>query len=297
MKRKVEKRCKVERKEGLVKKWKKLGNDALSLSKKLSWDEFRRKQGIIALRNMDMEEETVEQEKNEKEKIRDRCKEIGEIVCNMLTVRNMTVDWMETGWLHWKKMLSDSFIEELFAEEVEELMRTAVEEDEATFKRKKALYRLHETKLLEEQSKALPIHEMVIVKMMETLTAGVGILRVTMYETKDNVPEDSEQAITQEGLTQKKMRELHSGQNGWQKEPLCLLIPLTTALCMKTQEQYRKHLGRPRRGKEHRIEVGDVFLMSWRLLHSFTCDSKSSNGKKPKWIVISAARNENHLMY
>ena len=62
MKRKAEKRCKAETIEGLDKKWKKLGSDVLSLSKKLSWDEFWRKQGIIVLRNMEMEAEMLEQE-------------------------------------------------------------------------------------------------------------------------------------------------------------------------------------------------------------------------------------------
>ena len=296
MKRKAEKRCKAETIEGLEKKWKKLGSDVLSLSKKLSWDEFRRKQGIIVLRNMEMEAETLEQELKA-EGGKKRCSEIGEIVCNMVTVRNMSVDWMETGWLHWKKMFSDSFIEDLFVHELEDLMRLEVVEEEGSMKKKKVLYCLQEKKWGTTPSKALPILEMVVVKMMEALTAGVGKMRVTMFEMKENESENTKYAFTQDGLTPKEMRELHNGENGWQKEPLCLLIPLTTGLCMNTQEQYRKHLGRPRRAKEHRIEIGDVFLMSWRLLHSFTCDSRRSIGKKLKWIVISAAKNEHYLMY
>ena len=99
--------------------------------------------------------------------------------------------------------------------------------------------------------------------MMERLTGGGGIIRETFFEMKENVMENVTKGIIQDGLTQKEMKELSNGDTRSHEEPLAVFIPLSTRLSLSTFQQYKMHVGRPKKGKVHEIEVGDIFIVNW----------------------------------
>ena len=279
--------------QSLDRKWKKIGREVVVLCQKATRDAYRMKAGLEVLKSMDADGETMEETLVVEVQKKESCEEIGKGICNMVTVRNMSTDWIEKGWLHWKKIFTKPFVEDLLAPEVYELKMLGFEEETALLKKTRVEYTERDPKL-EAILKQIPVHENVIFKMMETMTGGGGIVRETLFEMKENVIENKTKGITQEGLTQKQMKELLNGNTRSHEEPIAMFIPLTTRLSLTTFQQYKMHVGRPKKGKIHEIEVGDVFIVNWRLSHALSYDN---GGKKVMWIVLGAARSEKHLMY
>lgn len=279
--------------QGLEKKWKKMGREVVFLCQKVSRDEHRRKEGLEALKSLGSEGETLEERTLAEEEKRERCKDIGSRVSIMVTVRNMSTDWMQSGWLHWKQLLTKPMVQDLLAQEAHDLMNLATEEESTLLKKRKVLHNVGDEKL-ESLLHSLPLHKMVLLKMMERLSGGGGIISETLFEMKENVMDNWSKGITQEGLREKEMKELSKGETRSHEEPLAVFIPLSTPLKLNTFQQYKMQLGRPKKGKVHKIEVGDIFIVHWRLSHSVWFEKSEEN---PVWIVLGAATTEKYLMY
>ena len=140
MKRKGSNTSVAKGRKDLEKKWKKMGREVVILCQKVSWDEHRRKEGLEALKSLEYEGETLEEKKLAEEEKRESCNDIGTRVCKMVTVRNMSTDWMEHGWLHWKKMFTKPMVQDLLSQEVHELMDLVSEEKTTFCSRKEKCY-------------------------------------------------------------------------------------------------------------------------------------------------------------
>jgi hypothetical protein len=285
------------RKDRLAKKWKKIGGEVLQLSADVAWEEYRRRKGLEALEEMGiMNGEIMEERSKGEEEKRSRCIDMGRKVSHMVVIRNMETDWKEAGWMHWKKAFATSFINELFLEEVECFMSSAVEEERGAMKQKSKRYGVGEVNEGNIVLGGLPIHDMVMRKIMDELVVGDAVIRETMFAVTERRDGEDSGWVCTSVLSNKAMRDLWLNNRARQEEPVAVVIPLVGSLTMETHQQYKKHVGRPRRGKKHDVGVGDMFMLNWNQLHSITCNVDSVS-KEAKWIIVAAARIEKELMY
>jgi hypothetical protein len=275
---------------------KKLGDEVTSISRNLSWDLYRRQDGLDALRGMEVGEESNEKSITAEEQKRTVCVDLGESLSNMLKIRNMEIDWKEEGWMHFKGIFCEAFIGDLLLQEVELVMSTGNEERRGDWLKKSILYRNEDMQDIPDVFNKCPIHQYVLRKLMATLAGPKLVVRETMCLAKDGKSADGVEMLCESLLSEKKMRELGSLVKALHDEPVAVLIPLGCSLHVTTYQQYKKKTGRPRKGKNHVVDTGDLFILNWRQIHSIG-DITETPGKAPKWIVIAGAKKQEDLMY
>jgi hypothetical protein len=284
-----------DEKECVRRKWKRIGQELLELSKSVAYDEFRRFQGLRSRKVLGMKGESTEECEQAEKRKRECCGEIGSKASHMVVVINMERDWKAVGWLHWKKAFAVSFIDQLFVQEAESLMMSAAEVDRGGIKQKSILYGAQvegETSVLH----GFAIHEMVMREIVEKLVAGPTVVRENIFSV-DEGKEGEENGWRCRGvMSVKAMNEINTGSKGSHEEPIAMVIPIEGSLIVETNQQYKKHVGRPRKGKQHVAAVGDIFFLHWRQVHIILCDMDPFE-KKAKWIILAVGRKVDHLMY
>jgi hypothetical protein len=280
-------------KQCVVKKCKKVVGEVLELSKTIANDDFRRRVGQESRMVLGIKGESYEECVEAEETERALLSEIGSKVSNVLLVRNMEKDWKGVGWMHLRKAFAKPFMQDLFKEEVEFLMLSVVEEDRDGMKQKSIQYGLQDDESVGVISR-YPIHDTVMRKILEKLVVGATVVREIIFFVEDI--RDVEGKECKGGMSEKIMKEISLESTGIQAEPIAVVVPIVGSLIVKTYQQYKKHVGRPRKAKEHVTEVGDMFMLNWRQLHSISCSSDSGE-KEAKWVIFAAATKENHLIY
>lgn len=283
-----------EAREFVERKCRKVVEEVWEESKSFAYDEFRRREGLKSRVILGIRGESEEERARAEREKRRRCCEIGSKVSNLFVVRNMESDWKGVGWLHMKRIFAISFIEDVFKKEAESLTSAVVEESKGSMKPKSVEYDL-ERKENDGALQQYPIHDLVMRKIMEKLVEGGSVLRETIFISEEVTEEEENEGKRKGDSSEKKMKEINLKSRGSQAEPITVVIPIEGSVLLKTYEQYKKHVGRPRKAKEHVAEVGDVFLLNWRQLHNITSNTNSAD-KKAKWITLAAARKVDHLM-
>jgi hypothetical protein len=296
MKRKKES-CDEEKKECLGRKCKKVGEEVWELSKVVAYDEFRREQGLQSRKVLGMKGESREECVEAEKRKRVFCCEIGSKASHMVTVKNMDMDWKAVGWMHWRKAFAIPFIDNLLAKEAEELVSVEPETDMSGMKKKYLEYTIEK----EGESGVLygfPIHDLVMREIIERqVVGGPTVVRENMFFVEANGGgKEGNRPVCKRHMDPKIMKEISMESKGSHAEPIAMFIPIAGSFIVETFEQYKKHIGRPRRAKQHLVEVGDIFMLHWRQLHSIMLKIDPLS-EKAKWIIFAAARKERHLMY
>lgn len=271
------------------------GCDVLQLSKKLSNEEGRWRAGLKAMGVS--EEEEVEIDDYNKFYVQKMlgCKEIGKKAGRIFSIKNMIKDWREEGWMHWKAMFSPGFIKSFLIREVNELMEGAKTHEVGIRSEKKMTFNIMDLSRVNSQFTKKPIHQFVFSQLLEEIAGRETTVREIILQYEGKQKENLEYGEYETVLPENKMKELAQGREDENNKPLALFVPLTSKIIMKTQQQYKQRLGRPRKAKCHCIDIGDVFLVNWRQVHKMEpCKEVKA---RQHILVLALAKCEDFLMY
>jgi hypothetical protein len=270
----------------------KVGMQVTKMTQKLCYDVHRRCEGMEALAWTGAVTEGISDRRVLSVEERSTCKEVGIGLANLFRLKNMSEDWKEVGWMHLKNIFSEGFARKMLESEANALLTTLTEVSSTGYK-KRSIDIAQNCEWLE----AFPIHEMVIVELAAAICGRRVMIRETMVSMtigqSDSTPEFSNKK-----LSDKIMKQLGNGKKEMECEPIAMIIPLSAHIWMKTQEQLGLHKGRPRKGKDHLIEVGDIFIVSWRQWHATVREKRQSDDASEKrYIVVSVGEDKEFLIY